>query len=109
MAAFLGDIAFLTGILITAGGLLILHRARSDPKPRLLKIAGTLMVVAGIGTALCTTYFYFKYHLAGELEHPYPIHGAMLKDMKKMHGQHMDKMMNRDGMETDVSFEIGVS
>jgi small-conductance mechanosensitive channel len=81
MAAFLGDIAFLFGILITASGLLVLHKASSDPKPKLLNIAGKLLVIAGILTALCTTYFYFKYHLAGELEHPYPIHGTMMKDM----------------------------
>ncbi|MBL1141878.1 MAG: hypothetical protein HND53_07610 [Proteobacteria bacterium] len=107
MAAFLGDIAFLIGILVIASGLLVLHKASSDPKPKLLIIAGKLLVIAGILTALCTTYFYFKYHLAGELEHPYPIHSAMMKDMKKMHGQHMDKMMmNRGGMQTDVSSVI---
>lgn len=104
MAAFLGDIAFLIGILVIAAGLLVLHKASSDPKPKLLKIAGKLLVIAGILTALCTTYFYFKYHLAGELEHPYPIHSDIMKDM---HGQYMEKInLNIGGMQSDVSSEI---
>jgi thiol:disulfide interchange protein len=94
MAAFFGDIAFLIGILVIAFGLLILHRASTDSKPKLLKIAGVLLIVAGIGTAICTSYFYLKYHLSGELERPYPIHRmSMMKDMQQMHQQHMEKMM----------------
>ena len=107
MAAFLGDIAFLIGILVIAAGLLVLHKASSDPKPILLNIAGELLVIAGILTVLCTTYFYFKYHLAGELEHPYPIHSEIMKEMKNMHGQYMEKInMNISEMESDVSFDI---
>lgn len=91
MAVFLGDIAFLTGILVIAAGLLVLHKASSDPKPKLLNIAGKLLVIAGTLTALCTTYFSFKYYLAGDLEHPYPIHGAMMKDMEHIHGQNINE------------------
>jgi hypothetical protein len=72
MAAFLGDIAFLFGILITTGGLLLLHRAGGDPRPVILRTAAILMLAGGIGTALCTGYFWMKYHFAGDLEHAYP-------------------------------------
>ena len=108
MAAFLGDIAFLIGILVTAGGLLVLHRASSDPKPKLLKVAGILLVVAGISTAICTSYFYLKYHFAGQLEHPYPVHGMpMMKDMQKMHKQRMGNMMNKNARAIEISPETG--
>jgi len=85
MAAFLGDIAFLLGIVVAASGLLTLHCAAADPRPKLLKIAGIVLLVAGIGTALCTTFYYFKYHLAGDLEHPYPVmmDGKMMKEMMR--------------------------
>jgi len=89
MAAFLGDIAFLLGVVVAVVGLFTLHRAAADPRPKLLKIAGIVLLVAGTGTALCTTFYYFKYHLAGDLEHPYPImmDGRMM--MKKMMRERM--------------------
>ena len=97
MAAFLGDIAFLLGIVVAVFGLLTLHCAAADPRPKLLKIAGIVLLVAGIGTALCTTYYYFKYHFAGDLEHPYPVmmHGKMM--MKKM----MRERMKDEGPSTN--------
>ncbi len=89
MAAFLGDIAFLFGIVVAVAGLFTLHRAVADPRPKLLKIAGFVLLLAGIGTATCTTFYYFKYHLAGDLEHPYPVmmDGKMM--MKKMMRERM--------------------
>ena len=89
MAAFLGDIAFLLGIVVAASGLLTLRCAAADPRPKLLKIAGIVLLVAGIGTAICTAFYYFKYHLAGDLEHPYPVmmDGRMM--MKKIMQERM--------------------
>ncbi len=86
MAAFLGDIAFLLGVVVAVSGLFTLHKAYADPRPVLLKVAGIALLVTGIGTALCTSYFYLKYHFAGDLEHPYP---AM------MHGKDENMMMKK--------------
>lgn len=86
MAAFVGDIAFLLGIVVAASGLLTWHCAAADPRPKLLKIAGIVLLVAGIGTAICTAFYYLKYHLAGDLEYPYPV---------MMGGKMMEKMMDR--------------
>jgi hypothetical protein len=110
MAAFLGDIAFLFGIVVAVAGLFTLHKAGADPRPALLKVAGVVLLVAGIGTALCTSYFYLKYHFAGDLEHPYPamMHG---KDGKMMMEKMMDKRMKNKqssmDMPDDESFESG--
>ena len=42
-----------------------------------------VLLAAGIGTALCTTFYYLKYHQTGDLEHPYPamMEGRMMKQM----------------------------
>lgn len=84
MAAFLGDIAFLLGIVVAAAGLFTLHRAGTDPRPAFLKVAGIVLLLSGAGSAGCTAYYYFKYHRAGDLEHPYPVSAA---DMSKMMGK----------------------
>ena len=81
MAAFLGDIAFLFETVLVAAGLLTLHRAAGDPRPVLLKVAGIVLVVAGVGGAICTSYYYFKYHFAGDLDHPYPVSAAAMSMM----------------------------
>jgi len=96
MAAFLGDIAFLFGVVVAAAGLFTLHRAGGDPRPALLKTAGILLLAAGIGTAVCTSYYYLKYHFSGDLEHPWPaaVSGKKMKMMMgEMGGMQMDGMM----------------
>lgn len=97
MAAFLGDIAFLFGIAVAVGGLFTLHRAGTDPRPTLLKVAGVVLLLAGLGTAACTTYYYYKYHKAGDLDHPFPVSaGAMAMMMGKGGGMGMGAMMGGD-------------
>lgn len=98
MAAFLGDIAFLFGVVVAVAGLFTLHKATADPRPVLLKTAGFVLLAAGIGTALCTGYYYLKYHFAGDLEHPYPVmkHEMMMKKM-------MDKSMKDRQSPMDTS------
>jgi hypothetical protein len=97
MAAFLGDIAFLLGIVVASAGLFTLHRAAADPRPALLKTAGYVLLVAGIATALCTTYYYARYHFSGDLDHAYPAH-LMRGPMMQGGGQGMMKMMMGPGM-----------
>jgi hypothetical protein len=76
MAQFLGDIAFLLELLAGAGGLLVLHRAASAEKPRLLQLAGWLLVAGGVGGAACTGYFWLRYQQQGGFDTAHPI-GAM--------------------------------
>ena len=87
MAAFLGDIAFLAGIVVAAAGLFALHRATGDTRPALPRTAGILLLAAGICTAICTSFYYLKYHRAGDLDHAYPAAAAgAMPMMKMMHG-----------------------
>lgn len=108
MAAFLGDIAFLFGVVVAVAGLFTLHKATADPRPVLLKTAGIVLLVAGIGTALCTGYYYLKYHFAGDLEHPYPVMSGKMSmmhgmDKKMMMERMMDKRMNDKQMVIDAT------
>jgi hypothetical protein len=119
MAAFLGEIAFLAGILVIAAGLLVLHRAAADPRPRLLRIAGVVLLAGGIGTAICTGYYFLKYQIAGELEHPYPMQSSGIPMMQggpeRMHMRDMmhggeardrPRMETRPGMERPVAAPV---
>ena len=103
MAAFLGDIAFLFGIVVAVAGLFTLHRAIADSRPKLLKTAGIVLLVAGIGTAACTTFYYFKYHFAGDLEHPYPV----MMDGKMMMKKMMRERMRDKGTSTEIEEHEG--
>lgn len=103
MAAFLGDIAFLFGVLVIAAGLLVLHRAGGDPRPVLLRTAGIVLLAGGIGAALCTGYYYLKYHFAGDLEYPYPVIPGMMSMMHGKDGKMMMKKMMDERMRNEQS------
>ncbi len=68
MAQFLGDIAFLFEMLLVAGGLVLLHHSRRQGAG-LLRAAALVLLLTGAGTALCTTYFWLRYHGSGDFEH----------------------------------------
>lgn len=72
MAQFLGDIAFLFEMVLVAGGLVLLHRGRQQGAG-LLRVASVVLLLAGAGGALCTTYFWFRYHGQGDFDHAYPM------------------------------------
>lgn len=67
MAQFLGDIAFLLELALVAAGLVLLHAAR-ERSASLLRAAGWILVVGATGTALCTGYFWLRYHQAGDFD-----------------------------------------
>ena len=67
MAQFLGDIAFLLELALVAAGLGLLHVGR-DRAASLLRAAGWILVVGATGTALCTGYFWLRYHQAGDFD-----------------------------------------
>lgn len=78
MAQFLGDIAFLLEMVLVAGGLVLLHRSRQEAAG-LLRAAALVLLLAGAGTAICTSYFWFRYHGQGDFDraHPMPM-GSMM-------------------------------
>lgn len=72
MAQFLGDIAFLFEMVLIAGGLVLLHRGRQEGAG-LLRVAAIVLLLAGTAGALCTTYFWFRYHGQGDFDRAYPM------------------------------------
>ncbi len=82
MSQFLGDIAFMLEVFAVAGGLLLLGGAGRAVAGRLAWAAGLSLLVAGVGTMLCTTWFWFKYHGAGEFEHAQPV---LMRPMADVH------------------------
>lgn len=67
MAQFMGDIAFLLELGLVAAGIVLLHAGR-ERSAALLRAAGWILVVGATATALCTGYFWFHYHGAGDFE-----------------------------------------
>ena len=68
MAQFLGDLAFLFELFAVAAGLLILHRAREEAKPGLLRAAAWILLVGGVGGASCTGYYWLRYQTHGHFD-----------------------------------------
>lgn len=68
MAQFLGDLAFLVELFAVAAGLLLLHRARDEAKPVLLRAAAAVLLVGGIGGAACTGYYWLRYQSRGDFD-----------------------------------------
>jgi len=56
MAQFLGDIAFQLEMVLVAVGLVVLHRSRQEGAG-LLRAAALVLLLAGAGTAIGTSYF----------------------------------------------------
>lgn len=71
MAQFLGDIAFLLELGLVAAGLVLLHVGR-ERSGALLRSAGWILAVGASATALCTGYFWFRYHRAGDFDRAGP-------------------------------------
>lgn len=67
MAQFMGDIAFLLELGLVAAGLVLLH-VGGERSAFLLRAAGWVLIVGAVGTALCTGYFWFRYHRAGDFD-----------------------------------------
>ncbi len=67
MAQFMGDVAFLLELALVAAGLVLLQLGR-ERSGGLLRAAGWVLVVGASATALCTAYFWFRYHQAGDFD-----------------------------------------
>jgi hypothetical protein len=72
MAQFMGDVAFLLELALVAAGLVLLHagleRSAGAGRAGFLRAAGWILVVGATATALCTGYFWVRYHRAGDFD-----------------------------------------
>ena len=68
MAMFTAHIAVILEIMAIAAGLVALHYA-AQMHAKLIKMAGVLLVVFGIGGFICTGYYSAKYLFMGHFEH----------------------------------------
>ena len=68
MAQFLGDIAWMLELFAIASGLVLLHVATIESHTKFLQAAGWLLVLGGLGTALCTGYYWFSYRAQGHFD-----------------------------------------
>jgi hypothetical protein len=101
MAAFLGEIAFLLGVVVAAAGLVVFGRAGAQPSGVLFgRLAGALLFVAGAASAICTGMLYSKFYKAGEFDHAYP--PAMMREasnpmdrMEMMRQRRMQRLQER--------------
>ena len=67
MAMFLLDLVFMLEIAVIASGLIVLHFSRRE-KSQLLKVTAGILMVAGVGTMVCTLGYAFKYRSQGVFE-----------------------------------------
>jgi hypothetical protein len=76
MAMFMMHITFIFEVIAAAAGLVALHYA-AQHKAKLIKAAGIILVVFGIGSAACTWYYAAKYFFMGHYEHAYEFNITM--------------------------------
>lgn len=88
MAQFLGDIAFLLAAAATAAGFVLLHRASAVASGGLIRLAAYILVIGGIGTGLCTGYFWLQYYTQGDFHAAYPAHAQVDRDRPGSMGHH---------------------
>lgn len=76
MAMFIMHITLIFEALAVAAGLIALHYA-AQSRAKLIKAAGVVLLVFGIGSAVCTWYFAAKYFFMGHYEHAYEFNMTM--------------------------------
>lgn len=91
MVMFTAHIAWILLIMAIAAGLVALHYGQ-QLNAKLIRWAGWLLVIFGIGGAVCTGYYAVKYFAHGHYEHAYESGMPM-----GMMGGGM--MMGKDGMQ----------
>ncbi len=67
MAQFIGDIAFLFELGLVAVGIVLIHFGR-ERSAGMLRTAGWILVIGALGTAICTSVFWFRYLQAGDFD-----------------------------------------
>ena len=78
MILFLGDIAGMLEIFAIGFGFVLLHKARSESNPGLLKTGAWVLLAGGVIVGLCTIYYFFEYKSQGALDTAMPMHSTQL-------------------------------
>lgn len=76
MAMFTFHIAVILQAMAIATGLVAMHYAH-QLRAKLIKTAGVLLVVLGVGGILCSGYYAAKYFFMGHYEHAYDFNITM--------------------------------
>lgn len=64
MTMFLAELVFLIELALFVSGLVLLYKARKEASS-LLKFAAIVLIIGSVGTAICTSYYSFKYYKQG--------------------------------------------
>ena len=96
MAEFLGDLTVLAATTLAVWGLLLYQRGR-EAASGLIRVAGLLALLVGIGTALCAGFYMIKYQRQGDFDHAYPAR-VMGPGEMTMPGMQPGMQMSRRGM-----------
>lgn len=91
MAEFMGDIAFILEVALLCAGLLVWDYGKRQGAG-LVKISAAIMVAAGLGAGICTTYYWFSYMNAGAFATAYPV--PMQSSGTQMGPGMMNRMMH---------------
>lgn len=70
MLMFTAHIAIMLEVLALATGLVALHYAAKE-NAKLIRFAGMILIVFGLGNMICTWVYAGKYYLQGGYEQPY--------------------------------------
>lgn len=97
MAEFLGDLTVLAATTLAVWGLLLYQRGR-EASSTLIRAAGSLALLVGLGTALCAGFYMIKYQRQGDFDHAYPARFMGQGEMAMMPGTYMPRRGMGRGM-----------
>ena len=96
MAEFMGDFVVLTALAMLSWGFWKLDVVKRESRGTPAKVAAWVLIVAGVGTALCASYYMFQFRSAGDFDRAYPPALVQVHDMDMMKKM-MGDMMHKDG------------
>ena len=86
---YLMHIAIFLGLIVTAAGIVGLRFAAKERSGH-FRLASWILIIGGILSLACMTYYNFKYWQAGYFETPFPMMSHMMGNpnaMMPMHGE----------------------
>jgi hypothetical protein len=76
MAMFTAHIAIMLEVLALAAGLIALHYAAKE-NAKLIRFAGIILIIFGLGSLICTWFYAGKYYLQGGYDQIYATSSAV--------------------------------
>lgn len=99
MLMFAFHFTFLLILVVFAGGMVLMHFAAKERGSTPLKVAGLVLVVSTVLSAVCMVYYAAKYWKQGDFDSAHPMMGRMMKMHGGMMGPGMmGPRMKRHGM-----------